>query len=35
MKPQKRVTDAVEQAPDILVLYVEPGPAIAKTQSTN
>ena len=26
MKPQKRVTDAVEKAQDILAQYVEPGP---------
>jgi hypothetical protein len=26
MKPQKRVTDAVEKAQDILARYVEPGP---------
>jgi len=26
MKPEKRVTDAVEKAQDILAQYVEPGP---------
>ena len=26
MKPEKRVTDAVEKAQDILARYVEPGP---------
>jgi hypothetical protein len=35
MKPQKRVTDAVEKAQDILAQYVESGPATAKAQSTN
>jgi hypothetical protein len=31
MKPQKRVTDAVEKAQDILAHYVEPGPRDCET----